>query len=275
MNEVAGTGNWNTAQYWEFPTRTGTRPNRDPKLNPSISPYATFSGNPIWHSDVLGDSAWAITQQWDAKTMDKFTKDAPNIVKGLQKGGKKYTCDDLALETVMTFAKENGLPFKWETGSGTFDAASDKYKDYSTFSHDVLSKSGAPDFQRGGNAFPSSLNSMRSGSIVLNDHRSTGKAHHVQVVVGVVSSQSTHLQPSQVLGLIIKQGNFNKLGRYLGSDDPNSSRYLGVPIQTGLYDAVHDAFTNFSRGEGAQRNFSFDNDNALEFRKFNFLNWNK
>jgi hypothetical protein len=56
MNEVAGTGNWNTAQYWEYPTRTGTRPNRDPKPNPSVSPYATFSGNPIMFADPLGDT---------------------------------------------------------------------------------------------------------------------------------------------------------------------------------------------------------------------------
>jgi hypothetical protein len=56
VNEVAGIGNWNTALYWEYNTRTGIRGNLDPKPNPSVSPYATFGLNPIQFADPLGDS---------------------------------------------------------------------------------------------------------------------------------------------------------------------------------------------------------------------------
>jgi hypothetical protein len=54
-NEWAGKGNHNTALFWEYDTRTGRRLNKDPKTNTWESPYATFGGNPIWRSDVLGD----------------------------------------------------------------------------------------------------------------------------------------------------------------------------------------------------------------------------
>jgi len=44
-----------TARYWEYDSRLGRRWNVDPKPNPSISDYATFSNYPIWFKDPLGD----------------------------------------------------------------------------------------------------------------------------------------------------------------------------------------------------------------------------
>ena len=45
-----------TALFWEYDGRIGRRWNVDPRPNVSISPYNCFAGNPIWFSDVLGDS---------------------------------------------------------------------------------------------------------------------------------------------------------------------------------------------------------------------------
>ncbi len=55
-DEISGAGNHNTAEYWEYDTRSGRRWNLDPKPGDGISPYSSFNGNPIWFSDVLGDS---------------------------------------------------------------------------------------------------------------------------------------------------------------------------------------------------------------------------
>jgi hypothetical protein len=55
-DEIAGAGNHYTAQFWEYDSRLGRRWNLDPKPNPSISNYATFANNPIWFSDVRGDT---------------------------------------------------------------------------------------------------------------------------------------------------------------------------------------------------------------------------
>ncbi|MDW8418610.1 MAG: hypothetical protein RML37_04260 [Chitinophagales bacterium] len=53
-NEIAGVGNHNTAQFWEYDTRLRRRWNVDPKPIPSISYYAIFANNPIWFSDPDG-----------------------------------------------------------------------------------------------------------------------------------------------------------------------------------------------------------------------------
>jgi len=46
-----------SAEYWMYDSRLGRRWNIDPRPNPSISVYACFANNPIWFSDVYGDSA--------------------------------------------------------------------------------------------------------------------------------------------------------------------------------------------------------------------------
>lgn len=57
-DEVYGvTGSLNTAQFWEYDTRLGRRWNLDPKPTVGISDYACFANNPIWFTDVLGDSS--------------------------------------------------------------------------------------------------------------------------------------------------------------------------------------------------------------------------
>jgi hypothetical protein len=60
VNEIAGIGNWYTAKYWEYCSRTGTRKNPDPIRNPSLSPYAVFDGNPILKSDEEGNTPTAV-----------------------------------------------------------------------------------------------------------------------------------------------------------------------------------------------------------------------
>jgi len=44
-----------TALFWEYDSRIGRRWNIDPVVKEFESPYATFSGNPIFFSDVLGN----------------------------------------------------------------------------------------------------------------------------------------------------------------------------------------------------------------------------
>jgi len=55
--EINSDGNLYNARFWEYDSRIGRRWNLDPKPNISISPYSTFANNPIWRSDILGDSS--------------------------------------------------------------------------------------------------------------------------------------------------------------------------------------------------------------------------
>jgi hypothetical protein len=56
-DEIAGTGNHTTAEFWEYDVRVGRRWNLDPKPTVGVSQYLAFNGNPILYPDPLGDSA--------------------------------------------------------------------------------------------------------------------------------------------------------------------------------------------------------------------------
>ncbi len=43
------------AKFWEYDSRVGTRREPDPVLKPYLSPYMTFSNNPVWKVDPNGD----------------------------------------------------------------------------------------------------------------------------------------------------------------------------------------------------------------------------
>lgn len=55
-NEIAGTGNSYTAEFWQYDPRVGRRWNLDPRPATGISEYSAFAGNPILLSDPFGDS---------------------------------------------------------------------------------------------------------------------------------------------------------------------------------------------------------------------------
>ncbi|XZF15207.1 polymorphic toxin type 43 domain-containing protein [Chitinophagaceae bacterium MMS25-I14] len=92
-NEIAGIGNWNTALFGEYNTRTGVRANRDPKPQPNISPYVVFGDNPIAMSDVLLDSPIAMKPRsaydysTNAENSGKLQDDLSYI---FQKGGNPF-----------------------------------------------------------------------------------------------------------------------------------------------------------------------------------------
>jgi hypothetical protein len=64
VDEIAGAGNHNTAEFWEYDTRLGRRWNRDLIVKSSESPYLCFGGNPILYSDPKGDD-YGITTKKD------------------------------------------------------------------------------------------------------------------------------------------------------------------------------------------------------------------
>jgi len=55
-DEIAGEGNSYTAEFWQYDSRIGRRWNLDPKPIAGISRYSTFANNPIWYSDIKGDT---------------------------------------------------------------------------------------------------------------------------------------------------------------------------------------------------------------------------
>jgi hypothetical protein len=52
-------GEFTTAEYWEYDSRIGRRWNVDPEVQDNESPYVCFSDNPIFFSDLLGNTSGA------------------------------------------------------------------------------------------------------------------------------------------------------------------------------------------------------------------------
>ena len=61
-DDINGSGNLNTAMYWEYDTRLGRRLNLDPIISPSQSQYSCFDNNPIYFVDKKGKTGEAYIQ---------------------------------------------------------------------------------------------------------------------------------------------------------------------------------------------------------------------
>jgi len=77
-NEVAGTGNSYTAEFWQYDSRLGRRWNLDPVVKPHESPYTCYANNPIWFIDPNGADTLDIIKNDDGK----WTISKTQIVKG-------------------------------------------------------------------------------------------------------------------------------------------------------------------------------------------------
>ncbi len=118
VDEVSGSGNHYTAEFWEYDSRTGRRWNLDPVVKEHESPYATFANNPIWFVDPNGaDSAklngkdyWKIEHGDDYGTISKRTGvSIENLIKW-------NTQDPLKLEsgTLLNLQNNGNVHFVYE-----------------------------------------------------------------------------------------------------------------------------------------------------------------
>lgn len=72
-DEIYGSGNAYTAQFWEYDARIGRRWNPDPVSNPSESRYATFRSNPIAYNDPNGDCPDCKDGKYKVQKGDNFS----------------------------------------------------------------------------------------------------------------------------------------------------------------------------------------------------------
>ena len=69
VDEICGTGNHNTALFWEYDTRFGRRWNLDPKPKPNASNYNCLENSPISYFDLNGDSSEFMGTEHEISTM--------------------------------------------------------------------------------------------------------------------------------------------------------------------------------------------------------------
>ena len=83
-DEISGSGNSYTAEFWQYDSRLGRRFNQDPKPNPSISNYACFANNPILFSDPKGDT---LSFNFFSKLIDIYNFVAYTLIKKQKSDG--------------------------------------------------------------------------------------------------------------------------------------------------------------------------------------------
>ena len=120
------------------------------------------------------------------------------------------------------------------------------------------------------------LQNIQPGTLNVLTSSGNERPNHIQVI----SSVSSGGVPSMLNGFkggvtafAAAQGNFNGWGRVMGSDDPTSMRYLGVPLQVGIYDIKSNTWINATKGE-TTTNF-IGGHYSNQYRDFNFINFNQ
>jgi len=123
-NELNSDGNLYTAQFWEYDARIVRRWNLDPKPNISISPYATFENNPIWRSDILGDSSspgFIGPKQIENQLKNVNGRNVVGTINSVYEktGGDKLFNQQLGPQQLGTVTTGNSVPDLKNSPSGT------------------------------------------------------------------------------------------------------------------------------------------------------------
>lgn len=281
--QVKGLG-WYAYGFRHYDATIGRFAGVDP-ISDQFAHVSTFNyaeNSPIRYIDLHGLQAWEIKNDWNQYYINQYSKYLGHL-QSYNQNGCEYSCDDLPIFHLLTFAKINKLPVSITNGSGTLSASDKKYNDFIGFYQDVASTTGARDLQNGENTVSldvgiEALKNSSTGDLLLNrgtEGDSEDIATHVQVVTGKVGSTVN-----------IMQGNFDWLSRQGigdlrvgGSSDPLSPFYVGSIVQFGVFDISRDIFSrenaNYFDSFGTYELENASDVLNLERRNWNFLNFNQ
>lgn len=107
-DEIVGSGNMYTAEYWEYDARLGRRWNRDPVDKPWMSPYHAFSNKPIMNVDPNGAT--------DTDFINSKTGEATHVEDGTNKVVTVNDADfnkvkELGSDTKKTWSKQESIDY--------------------------------------------------------------------------------------------------------------------------------------------------------------------
>ncbi len=253
------------------------------KKYPELTPYQFSSNSPIANVDLDGLEAWNVTQKWTPEMILNYQNQVSREMADIKSTAKKYTCEDLAVTVAVVFAKSNGLPFKWQTDSKSFDAGDPNYNSFDAFLNDVKRSTGAPDFLNNANTSEISINQITPGSVVTQTAKNPslyGKLKHavglqknlyipphVSVIAGVLQNKE-----GQNTFFTAYQGNFKEnAGRMFANSDPNSKSYPGTTIQLAGYDVSTDRWRNYTLKTSTS---NISKEQTLHYRSLNFMQMN-
>lgn len=210
-----------------------------------------------------------MTQKWTPDLIKQYESHVSLIIESITAEDIRYTCEDFAITVLATFARDNGLPFKWETGAKSYDADDPNFTNFETFLTQIKMTTGAADFKNNINTTPVTKDKISLGTNVL--HSSIGKKnpHHISVVTGLAYDEQ-----KSVSAYCWSQGNFRggiMYDRLLGSKTPDDWNYHGDFVQQGVYFVGWDIWNNETR---AIQTSYYSLSQELSYRNFNFMKMN-
>jgi hypothetical protein len=192
---------------------------------------------------------WKTTKEWTNADVKNYHATAAQLAEHARTSGRKFTCEDFALEVLCRFASKNGLPVKLTDGVREYRNMDiydpDFHENYPQTPHGfidmVMATFGAPDIQRAG------LNTVRLGSsstleagdilalaLDAKGRASNNKAHHIQVVVRKTDTTISIYQGNSDWTIHKPITWLNKLFQR-NSAEPEQSAYAGMTPEVGEF----------------------------------------
>ena len=205
---------------------------------------------------------WAVTEQWSEHFVSHYRLRAKAIAQRYLDRRERFTCEDLALHAILSFAKFYQLPVVIRNGHNPtgFDPRASA-QSYFDFQNAILSTTGATDLVRfdnsvgvrGDRGSMENLWQAQAGDIIYMQYTDAG---HIQFVTEVTQEKIT-----------IVQGNIDNWNR--SSADPSNEYYVGAVVRECSYNRTGSYFKNGQ--EQADRPFQQQQGRV---RRWNFTSWN-
>jgi len=139
-DEVSGNGNQYDYGFRIYNPRIAKFLSVDPltRSYPMLTPYQFASNTPVWAIDLDGLEAWPITDQWSYEHIALFNLYCKAEIKKMEKDNIERDCATVAIDLLIGFAKENGLPLVFNvTSIGTPLSSLDEKYNYEEHGEDA------------------------------------------------------------------------------------------------------------------------------------------
>ncbi|MHC8398102.1 hypothetical protein ACYZTX_01030 [Pseudomonas sp. MDT1-17] len=236
---------------------------------------------------------WKTTAFWTDADIAAYHDEAPLIAERLineqywDKDGKvnnyKFTCEDFAIMVLVEFSSKRGLPVKLVTGVRAYrnmenysPSAHDRYgSNKYGFAEMVMLTYGAREMQKStvNTVAVASVEDLMPGDILAQalDRPMMTTAHHIQMAVAVTDSRIDIRQGNTDAAIIWPFTWGVKLtGKHMA--DPQSSGYVGLPVQKGCFIKSGSGWTYHNLTKGSVNE---DFLKAFELYRWNFMGFNK
>lgn len=228
---------------------------------------------------------WKTTQLWTSSAIQAYHAQALQLAGAAKASGRKFTCEDFALEVLCLFASTRGLPVKLTAGVREYcnmDIYDPDYHEHYPqtargFINMVMASFGAPDIQRTGKntvrlAGPADL---LPGDILAlardsKGEATGGRAHHIQLATEKSDSAIGIYQGNSNWEIHKPITWVNKLfGR--NSADPDQAAYAGMPPETGQFTRAGSGW-NYRNNKTGATQIGFLK--YFELYRWNFMEFN-